>query len=557
LELKISKKTYVTALAIAILTIFVYLPVLQNGFVNWDDDRYVYENPHIQSFGSESVRWMFTAFHASNWHPLTWLTHAIDYTLWGLHPMGHHLTSVIFHGLNTFLVVILITQLANSRIKGVLLSQSNESNRKQVINTGQTNIIAGVVTGLLFGLHPLHVETVAWISERKDVLCAFFTLLSMLAYLRYSFSEQKSLPYCLCLFFFILALMSKPMAVTLPVILILFDIYPLKRLKSVSLLRLFFEKLPFFAFSIASSIVTIMAQQAGGAIQSLETHPLGDRIFVGIRAIIFYLVKIVWPEGLAPLYPYPSGLSFISFDFLGSLFIVLGITVFCVAMLRRQKIWSVAWAYYLVSLSPVLGIIQVGGQAAADRYTYLASLGPFLLAGSGCAYIMEKTVQKHAALSRKALFIIPFSLLFFLLSSGTRNQIMIWKDSLTLWNTTLTLYPDFSMAYKGRGKTYGEMGSYRKALEDYDQALALNPSYVDALVNRGNIYLHFGLYQKALKDYDIALTINPRFSLAFYNRGFAYERAGETWKAFRDYQAAARLGHTASQQYLQSIGVNW
>jgi tetratricopeptide (TPR) repeat protein len=556
--LKISKKPYVTALAITILTIFVYLPVLQNDFVNWDDDRYVYENPDIQSFGPESVRWMFTAFHASNWHPLTWFSHAIDHSLWGLNPLGHHLTSIVLHGLNTFLVVILITRLVSfGRNDMAVQIRNSKPACRQARFEIRDSLLAGAVTGLLFGLHPLHVESVAWISERKDVLCAFFTLLSMMAYLRYSFSEKKTLPYCLCLFFFILALMSKPMAVTLPVIFILFDIYPLQRLKRGSFLSVFFEKLPFFAFSVASSVVTIMAQQTGGAIQSLETHPLGERLFVGIRAIIFYLVKMVWPDGLAPLYPYPLGLSFMSFDLLGSLVLVFGITVFCVALWRRQKAWSALWAYYLVSLFPVLGIIQVGGQAAADRYTYLPSLGPFLLAGLGCAYILGKTVQKSSALSKKALFFIPFFLLFFFLSSGTRNQITIWKDSLTLWNTELTLYPDFSMAYKGRGKTYSEMGNYRKALTDYNRALELNPSFVDARVNRGNVYLLLGLYQKAIKDYDISLTINPRFSLAYYNRGLAYEITGAIGKAVRDFQAAARLGHRTSQKHLKSKAIGW
>jgi hypothetical protein len=256
-----SKHLFIVSLFISLITILVYLPALQNDFVNWDDDEYVYENPNIQHIGLQSIRWMFTTFHASNWHPLTWLSHAIDYAVWGLNPAGHHLTSIVLHGINTFLVVILIMlllQLARDKYRtGVTIEENKQS--------FDTSIIAAAVTGLLFGLHPVHVESVVWVSERKDVLYSFFFLMSVLVYMQYTVSvhTKRTLLYTLCLLFFILSLLSKPMAVTLPAVLIILDVYPLGRLEigSKRLRIIFMEKVPFVALGFASSFVTIAAQQ--------------------------------------------------------------------------------------------------------------------------------------------------------------------------------------------------------------------------------------------------------------------------------------------------------
>jgi hypothetical protein len=240
-----NKSLLIVSFLISLITILVYLPALQNDFVNWDDNEYLYENPYIQSFNLTSIKWMLTSFHAANWHPLTWLSHTIDYAIWGLNPMGHHLTSIIFHGLNTFLVVILIGNLIN-------LARNN--------NKQNTSLIVGAVTGVLFGLHPIHVESVVWASERKDVLCAFFFLLSILAYLRYTSAlKRKAGLYVSCLVFFMLSLMSKPMAVTLPIVLLILDVYPLRRMKLRNITdswRVIGEKVPFFVLSGISVVLT-------------------------------------------------------------------------------------------------------------------------------------------------------------------------------------------------------------------------------------------------------------------------------------------------------------
>jgi hypothetical protein len=341
------------------------VPALQNDFVNWDDPEYVYENEQIRSLGKESLRWMLTAYHASNWHPLTWLSHAVDYAIWGLNPLGHHLTSIIFHGLNTFLVVILITRLVsfgrNDMPAQTCLPAGKVRNSKPACRQARfeirNSLLAGVVTGLLFGLHPLHVESVAWVSERKDVLYAFFYLLSILAYVRYVRAGQGkgAVPYGVCMVLFVCSLLSKPMAVTLPVVLLILDVYPLGRFTPLARKPgqgfltggyRTVEKVPFFVLSIVSSILTVQAQGAGGALKSLQLHPLGERVLVSIRALLFYLFKMVWPNDLAPLYPYPAGVSlFDDIQYLGVVVLVIGITVFCFWQWRRQKVWAAVWAY--------------------------------------------------------------------------------------------------------------------------------------------------------------------------------------------------------------------
>jgi tetratricopeptide (TPR) repeat protein len=573
-------KTLVWAVAftVALITTLVYLSALQNDFVNWDDHQYVYTNHYIQSMDFEFFKWMFTTFHASNWHPLTWLSHTIDYAIWGLNPTGHHLTSIILHGLNTFLVVLLITRLVN--YANPPLPPFTEGGLRGITQKGNhTSIIAGVVTGLLFGLHPLHVESVAWVSERKDVLYAFFFLLSILSYLKYTSLQKQGLSghsspvtrhrwYFLCLIFFILSLMSKPMAVTLPILLLILDVYPLRRLefKTASYnpplppfskggrggIKVLIEKLPFIVLSLASSVITIIAQKVGGAITPLETSSLTDRILIAFRALCFYLFKMIWPSNLAPLYPYPSKISFLSLDYIGSFTLVTTITISCIYLWYKGKqIWSAVWTYYVITLLPVLGIVRIGAQAAADRYTYLPSLGPFLLVGLSAALLWERVyIKKHDLMLRKSFILIPLVLILVPLCATTVKQIKIWKDGITLWNTELKLFPDSSVAHKNRGVAQDNIGNYRKAIEDYSKAIKLNPLYAEAYVNRGIVYAKSGRYQEAIENFNMAIMINPKAIFAFYNRGLYYKRLGEYQGAIKDFDTAIGLDSQYIAAYL-------
>ena len=261
-----------------------------------------------------------------------------------------------------------------------------------------TSLLAAGATAVLFGLHPIHVESVVWISERKDLLCALFYLLTISSYLTYTASSSERNRWfwlIVCFVLFILALMSKPMAVTLPLTLLLLDIYPVKRitfhpLSTVQNLFPLLEKIPFLMLSIASTIITIMAQDAGGAVRSLDTFPLDARLLNATRALVFYLQKILFPLKLVPFYPFPTNLHWLEVEYFLSGMFVVAITAVCLWMLRQGKLFSfIAWSYYVITLLPVLGIIQIGGQAAADRYTYLPSLGIFILMGVGIAWILD------------------------------------------------------------------------------------------------------------------------------------------------------------------------
>jgi tetratricopeptide (TPR) repeat protein len=545
-----SKNLLFVSFLISFITILVYLPSLQNDFVNWDDDKYVYENPNIQHIGLRSIHWMFTTFHAANWHPLTWFSHAIDYAIWGLNPMGHHLTSIIFHGLNTFLVVVIVMFLVNFAQKDNFTSTISGNNK----NISIIILIAGAITGLLFGIHPLHVESVAWVSERKDVLYAFFFLLSILSYLKYTSSSllqrQKTLYYSLCLLFFVLSLISKPMAVTLPVVLIILDVYPLGRLdlKTVftSKRKALMEKVPFFGLSLASSVVTIIAQKKGGAITFFEDISLSERILTAIRALAFYLYKILWPAKLVPLYPYPAEISFFTLEYLLALIIVFFITAFSVYFWKKQKTWLVVWTFYLVTLLPVLGLIQVGRQAAADRYTYMPSLGLFLLIGLLVAKLIGNTFTKEPWKGFKKLNVVVITIVTMIilvpLINITVNQQKIWRDSKTMWNSVIKIFPDSAYtAYLNLGVYYKSQGFIEKAIRQYKITIELNPNLSEAHYNLGNAYKAKGLFDKAIRHYKIALETKDDYAEAHNNLGNAYKAKGLFDKAIRHYKIARRL----------------
>jgi hypothetical protein len=381
-------------------------------------------------------------------------THALDYSFWGLDPRGHHLTSIIFHTFNTLLVFILVVQLLGCGRAG-----------KTGIPNGFTGpdkkaLIAGIVTALVFGIHPVHVESVAWISERKDVLSVFFFLLSVLAYLKYTSSRnsKRSISYGACLLLFTMALMSKPMAVTLPVVLLILDYYPLGRMSLEGGLKgakwSLLEKVPFFVLSLLSSLITIWAQHTGGALTTLEAYPLKVRILVALRAYAFYIYKMVLPIDLAPFYPYPRSIDFFAIEFLVSFILLIVITTLCLWSVKRYKLFSAIWLYYLITLIPVIGIVQVGEQAAADRYTYLPSLGPFLLAGLGAGIVFEISSKK---LYRTAI-IATLVVLSGILVNKTVKQTAIWQDSITLWSYEIKLFPNrVPIAHINLGIAYGNM----------------------------------------------------------------------------------------------------
>jgi len=517
---KILKIKIIIASSVVFLTFIVFLPSLLNEFVNWDDNYYVYENTHIRSLDIELLKYAFAGFHESNWHPLTWLSHALDYAIWSLNPLGHHLTSNILHALNTLIVVFLVM-----RLMEILKETSKVDNRvPQSFLNDQTIRITGAATGLLFGLHPLHVESVAWVAERKDVLCAFFFLLTILTYTRYvseikqsasinSASRFFSKNYLFAIGFFILSLLSKPMAVTLPFVLLILDWYPFGKIHSLKTFWIaFIEKLPFFVLTLISSVLTIFAQESGGAIKSVEDIPLALRVVVAAKSLVAYLIKMMLPLNLVPFYPYPENTSLFSLEFIIPIVIVLVITTTCIAVMKKHKLWISVWSYYVITLMPVLGIVQVGRQSMADRYTYLPSLGPFLIVGIMMAWILTKVKARERWRSVTGLLsaVIIIGSIFFM-SYLTIKQIGLWKNSDALWTYVIEKEPtNVPIAYKNRAIYFISTFQLEKAMADCDKFIFLQPNddgyiwrkiIIIGFYERGNFSLKKGNKELAISDF--------------------------------------------------------
>lgn len=513
----------------AAITFLVYLPALSNGFVNWDDQRYIYENGLIRSIDFAFLKTIFTTIQVSNWHPLTMLSYAVDFALWGENTLGYHLENVILHAINTFLAGLLAARLVEAR----------------GARSSAFVFIAALATALLFGLHPMHVESVAWVSERKDVLSGLFFMLSILSYLGYQ--KKRSLSaYILTFVFFVLALMSKPMAVTLPVVLLIIDIFPLERTSKEGFGKILLEKVPFFGASLLIAIITIVAQGGSGALRSLDTDPLGLRFLTAFRGFVFYLFKLIFPAGLAPYYPSPIERTLANYEYWGAALLLAAITAAAVYAFRKgRKAFPAAWAFFVITLLPVIGIIQVGRQAAADRYIYIPAIALFVLAGVALASIVER---KKEALYPAIIGLAAVSVIFSVL---TIRQTGIWKDSVTLWSHEIEVYPmTVPMAYNSRGQAWYNKGELEKAVEDYSTSITLNPFDPFPYNNRALVYEGLGRTEAAIDDYTKAISLDPGFYNAYNNRGIAYGQVGRLNEAVEDFTAALKIDPSSSSAYL-------
>lgn len=531
------RRPHLVAAAVALLTVLLYLPALTNGFVELDDDIYVLENTHIRSFGPAMLRWAFlgTGNYTGNWHPLTWISHAADYALWGPDPFGHHLTSILLHGVNTFLVVLLVYFLLSGGRTGTL------DDRRALAAAG--------VVGILFGLHPLHVESVAWVSERKDLLSALFFLLSIGAYLRAADAAGpdrsliRSRGYWPAVAFALLALLSKPMAVTLPAVLLVLDWYPLGRIASLrGLGKAVREKIPFIVLSLAVAAATVTLHREVNALASADAVTLSGRIAVAGRALVLYLAKMIWPDPLLPFYSYPADAGLFRAKYLAYLAAVGVITAACIIAARRgSRIWLAAWTTYVIMLLPVLGLLQVGSQAMADRYTYLPGLGPFLLAGIGAARLAVRPASGEG--SGPAVRTVPLTVLLLtaaLLSLLTVRQIGVWKSGITLWTHVLEHDPAASpiFTYNNRAIAYLRQGRLDEAYTDLTTGLAAAPGLFELRYRRGAVLLRKGDLEGAIADFSQVIAQDPSYTYAYRSRGLAYLQAGRFADAAADLDLA-------------------
>ncbi len=557
-----TNKKYLVAGSIALFAFLVYVPALRNGFINWDDNDYVYENLPVRTFNLQLFRWAFFDFHAANWHPLTWLSHAIDYAIWGLDPFGHHLTNNIIHAINTFVVVLLVVKLVE-----VFEESTGRQGTPDPFWNERTKLMTGATTGLLFGIHPLHVESVAWVSERKDLLCALFFLLSILSYMKYraagngpgrrkpayGFFDKQ---YLLAFGFFVLALLSKPMAVTLPAVLLILDWHPAGRVPSARAFKVVFtEKIPFFLLSLLSSVITVLAQRSGHAIVPLEHTTLAVRAVVGAKALIVYFFKVLVPVDLLPFYPYPRDVSLLSLQYIFFVALVAGVTVACLAVAKVQKLWLAVWMYYVVTLLPVLGIIQVGGQSMADRYTYLPTLGYLLIAGIGLTFFFRKAFDpRRGGVVMRSFFIVACCLIVLFLSYASVSQIRLWKNSISLWSYLIeTGRQEVPLAFYNRGLAYGEKNQLGPAIDDFSSAISISPGFDMAYNNRGVAYFLQNRDDKAFEDFNKATELNKNNSEAYINRAYLYLKTGKNALALPDLQKGCALGNEVGCKVLRNL----
>ncbi len=513
-----------TSLFLIVVTFVVYWQVVNHQFVNFDDGTYILENPHVKTgLTGEGFIWAFTSTYASNWHPLTWLSHMLDVQLFGLHPGPHHLVNVLFHAINTVLLFLLLLRMTGAYWQSVFVAA-------------------------LFALHPLHVESVAWVAERKDVLSAFFWMLTLLLYAWYV-KRPGPARYLLTLCAFALGLMSKPMLVTLPVVLLLMDYWPLGRLQfgQAGLLArkepasatqkpfpwsLIWEKAPFIALSAASSVITLFAQHEGGAMASVRAVPFTFRSVNALSAYVLYLTKMAWPVHLSVIYPLPTTLTIIqglvASAFLGG----LSIQVFRSA--KRHPYFLVGWLWYLVTLVPVIGLVQVGSQSMADRYTYLPLIGIFIMLACGIRTMAGNNSYRRIALSVAVVFIL---LVF---ASCTWQQISYWKDSVTLFSHAAQAVDNNYIAHESLGYAFSQQNRLDDAIYHYGEALRVSPDYERALIGMGNVLIKQGKIEEAISYTNKALLIKPGSADAHFNMGFALIKQGKDQEALYHYYEGLR-----------------
>jgi tetratricopeptide (TPR) repeat protein len=512
---------YAVYLVLILATLAVFHQLPSNDFVNYDDDLFVYENPQVRKgLSKEGVIWAFTAFSPDYWKPLSWLSHMLDCELFGLRPGMHHLTNLLLHVASTVLLLLVL-----NRMTGALWPSS--------------------FVAALFALHPLHVESVAWVAERKDVLGAFFWFLTIWAYSRY---VERPLfgRYLFVLLLFALALMAKPMVVTLPFVLLLLDYWPLERMQlhrmrlagergmtKSSALRLFCEKIPLFVLSGATTVITIIAQRQVGALKSIEAYPFKLRIANALVSYISYIGKMVWPHKLAVFYPYPTAIPL--WQSAGAGLLLITVSVLLMRAAANRPYLATGWLWYLVTLLPVIGLVQVGGQAMADRYTYLSLVGLFISIAWGVPSLLANWHQAKKAIAlATAVLLLGFATCSVL-------QVRYWQDSVSLFRHTDKVTSNNDVAHNHLGIALASQGELEEAMSHYAEALRIKPREPWVHSNLGIALARQGRLEEAIGHYAEALRIKPDLGKAHNNLGNALAKQGKLEEARSHFSEALRI----------------
>jgi tetratricopeptide (TPR) repeat protein len=549
---KLSDKQQIFGICVVLIfiTLAAFWPLHNNKFIStFDDDLYITNNNHVKTgLSLENIIWAFTTAHAYNWHPITWLSHILDCQLFGLNPGWHHLVSLLFHTANALLLFYVLKSTTG------LLWQS-------------------AFAAALFALHPLHVESVAWASERKDILSTFFGLLTIAAYVRYVKRPQIGY-YLSALLAFALGLMSKQMLVTLPLILLLLDYWPLNRLKTqdarlkTGVINQIFEKLPFFILSIIAAGVVYVIQKQEGTVKSLAEFSLPYRIENALASYVTYIFRMIWPGRLAVFYPHLiDNLPF--WKVVAAALLLVGITIVAVLKVRQYPYFMVGWFWYLITLVPVAGFVQVGVQASADRYTYIPLTGLFIIIAWGIPDIFARLPYK------KTVFQLSASILLLALGVITNCQVRYWRNDITLYRhaaevvrnnwwahlalggallsenkldeasvnftQVLQIEPGSPKALSGLGIISFKKGDFDRAVTYFTDALTQNPDFAEAQNNLGYILMNQGKFDDAAAHFEQALRVKPDFAEAHFNLSIILSKQGKSDKAFAHYDEALRI----------------
>jgi protein O-mannosyl-transferase len=522
---------------LAAFVLVVYWQVTGFDLINLDDNLYVYDNPAVLSgLNSQSIRWAFTAFHSANWHPLTWLSHMLDVQMFGMSPGRFHATSVILHLINSCLAFAVFQRLTGSFVKSAIVAT-------------------------LFAVHPAHVESVAWIAERKDMLSTLFWLLTMAAYAGYAQPKGETNErtgdsrgyrinpsYVLVIVVFALGLMAKPMLVTLPFVLLLLDYWPLDRLKTLKdLPRLLIEKIPLFALSAASSYITVLAQGTVNAVESLEALPLGPRLVNAMLAYTKYVGMLFYPSPLAVWYPYDR--NFPVWQLVLAAMVLLGITLICLSQLTKRKYLLTGWLWFLGTLVPVIGIVQVGGQALADRYTYIPFFGLFIMLVWGAGDLFEKF-----KLGEKA-FVGLFAAASVILAVASFNQAALWRNTETLYRHTLAVTRNNYLISHNLCHYFMNQNRLDEATPLCRDSIAINPRYSNGYNTLGIVQIKAGQTAEAEQTFLKSLEVAPDNGLAYANLAVAQAILGKPEEAEANLQKAAFLsaGTIPPEVWIHSI----
>jgi protein O-mannosyl-transferase len=539
--------------AIALVTIVAFLPVLDNGFVAWDDDKNFVENPHFRGLGLEQLHWMWTTFHMGHYVPLSWMTLGFDYELWGMNPTGYHLTNLLLHAASAVVVYFIA--------RTVLRSSIGEAAKTASLRVE----LAAAFSALFFAVHPLRVESVAWATERRDVLSGLFYFSSILVYLRSRSDKASRRSYWAAIALFVCALLSKATSMSVPAVMLVLNVYPLRRLGgnagwwNDAAKRVYAELIPFAVLAAATAILSIVALHPPGQLGIVA------KLAVSAYSLVFYLVKTVVPVELSPLYEMPQHVVPTDARFIASVVIVLGLAAMAWLLRRRWPSVTTALVLFFIVTLPMLGVVQNGPQIAADRYTYFAAPALAVLLGAGfLALLRSKSLASGGA-----------TIVVLALCTLTWQQSRVWHDSETLWSRVLdvdsessiahsamsnvlyrenrveqamahskravTIAPNYPEALNGLGVGLAREGRLSDAIEQYRRALAIRPNYDDAEANWGVTLVQQNDVAGAVEHYRRALAINPDNSNAQVNWGNALVRLNRPDEAITHYEAAARI----------------